>query len=217
MYISGQVMTNRGHYQLEIREDRLILRTSTFRPLVQSILHSGIYNREMASLLIASLTGGGGYVLLSFMDFDKVILFVVSLFIFAMTFLFFRTVVLKEPYLEAIFDRKGGSVSLIIKEPFRSLRDNFPITSVSDVAVNHREVEPVNPDGVDVVERIALRHGTVIPGLGAKRDIYSVELAMKDKGKRGVTLLTTGRKEIAEEVMRRIKEFIWRDDDYSIR
>lgn len=196
---------NSSGYQLQIEGNRLIFRTSSFLPVRKSILHSGIYNRELASALAASSVGGTVFIFLSFSKYNKLVIYVFPLLIFAMTFLFFRTVVLKEPNLETVIDRGSGEVSVVVRRPFRVSRENTPLSFISDVTMSHLEFEPPNPDGVRVVERIALQHGTVIPGFGDKRDLYRVELAAADKK---TTIFVTEDEREASEVVKKIKVFL---------
>ncbi len=203
-------------YQLSIDGNILRFRTSSFRPERGSILHSGIYNRELSSVLSASVIAGVCFFILSLTIKNNAIIYIITLFIFTMAILFFRAVIFKEPYIEVVFDRDSGIVSIILKRPFKTLHRKFPIIP-DNITLSHMEFEPTNPDGIEVVERVALQHGTVLPGFGEKKDFYNLELSMIDKGtEEQVIIFTTGKKGEAEEVMSKIKGFLWRKDDDNL-
>lgn len=204
---------NKGIYQIEVREDQLIFRTSSFKPERGSILHSGIYNRELASILVASAVGGGFFVFFSFRYGNRILLLGITLFIFAAAFFFFRAVIFKEPYLEMRLDKGSGCASIVIKKPFRTLKRDFPITSIKNIVLGHQRFKSENPDGVTVVERIALQHGTVIPGFGEERDLFNIELSIEGIGEtERLIIFTTEKREEADGIIKTIKDFLERTD-----
>lgn len=207
-------MDNHSTYQLEIKNNRLMFRTSSFISERGSILHSGIYNRELAAALAASVVSGGLFVFLYARIGNKILLYIMPILVFSVAFIFFRTVILKESYLEAVFDKDLGQVSVIIKRPFRTLQSNFPIGSLSDIVLSHRKLEPENPDGIAVVEKVALQHGTVIPGFGEKKVFYYLELFFGPDRK--TTIFVTGERDKALRVADEIKDFLGRRDVNSI-
>lgn len=201
-------------YQFLLDKNILILRTSSFRPERGSILHSGIFNRELASVLSASVIGGVSFVLLSFILRNKVILYIISLVLFTLSFLFFRIVVFKESDLETVFDKDSGLISINLKGPLRTKHKTFPIITKDNILLSHVEYEPSNPEGIEVVERVALQHGTVIPGFGEKKEFYNVDLLFKDGEK--VTIYSSKEKDDAEEIIRKIKTFLGGDNSHDI-
>lgn len=201
-------------YQFLLDKNILILRTSSFRPERGSILHSGIFNRELASVLSASVIGGVSFVLLSFILRNKVILYIISLVLFTLSFLFFRIVVFKESDLETVFDKDSGLISINLKGPLRTKHKTFPIITKDNIFLSHVEYEPSNPEGIEVVERVALQHGTVIPGFGEKKEFYNVDLLFEDGEK--VTIYSSKEKDDAEEIMRKIKSFLGGDNSHDI-
>lgn len=201
-------------YQFLLDKNILILRTSSFRPERGSILHSGIFNRELASVLSASVIGGVSFVLLSFILGNKVILYIISLVLFTLSFLFFRIVVFKESDLETVFDKDSGLISINLKGPLRTKHKTFPIITKDNIFLSHVEYEPSNPEGIEVVERVALQHGTVIPGFGEKKEFYNVDLLFKDGEK--VTIYSSKEKDDAEEIIRKIKTFLGGDNSHDI-
>lgn len=207
-------MDNHSTYQLEIKDNRLMFRTSSFISERESILHSGIYNRELASVLAASVVGGSLFVFLSLRPVNKILLYTIPVLVFTLSFILFRTVIFKETHLEALFDRDLGQVSLVVKRPFSAIHSNFPIGSLSDIILSHKEFEPDNPDGIAVVKKVALQHGTVMPGFGEKKVFYNVELSFgPDKE---TTIFVTGQMDEALDVVNKIKVFLGRRDVNSI-
>lgn len=207
-------MDNRSTYQLEIKDNKLTFGTSSFISEGGSILHRGIYNRELASALAASVVSGGLFVFLSARTGNKILLYMMPILVFSVAFIFFRTVIFKESYLEAVFDKDSGQVSLVIKRPFRTLKSNFSMGSLSDIGLRHEEIEPENPDGIAVVEKVALQHGTVIPGFGEKRVFYYLELSFEPDRK--TTIFVTEERDKALMVADKIKGFLGRRDVNSI-
>ncbi|MGQ9859330.1 MAG: hypothetical protein ACUVS3_11680 [Thermodesulfobacteriota bacterium] len=195
-------------HQFSIDGNRLILRTLFFVPERGSVPHSGILNRELASVLSASAISGVFFILLPLIIRHKILLYTILLFIFAVIFRFFRAVIFNQPFLETIFDKSPGLDSVVLKRPLKTVHRPYPITAKA-VSLSHWEFEPPNPDGIEVVEKVALQHGTVIPGFGETKDFYNVELAVKDKGEqKRINIFTTDEKEKAEAVMSEIIDFL---------
>lgn len=173
-------MADEKSYRLEKADDKLIFRTASFRPERGSILHSGIFTRELASsfasgglviaLLIIALFSG---VRLRLMHIAALML------IFAGALIVFRFTLLKEESLDVIFDKKGGVLTVSLRKlPIK--RHSYPIADLKDIVKGHVVFKPENPDGIRVVEKVALQHGTVIPGFGEAKEFYTVELAFRD-------------------------------------
>ncbi|MBI3592450.1 MAG: hypothetical protein HY099_03050, partial [Nitrospirae bacterium] len=84
------MLSNEVSYQIEIKDNVLVFRTTSFKAEKGSVLHSGIYNRELASSLAAGacITLAGFF--FAFRDKITAIHFIAALFLFAVLFLFFR-------------------------------------------------------------------------------------------------------------------------------
>jgi hypothetical protein len=67
-------------------------------------------------------------------------------------------------------------------------------------------VTPENPDGIRLVEQVALQHGTVIPGFGKTSEFYTVEMEFKN-GKR-ITIFSSEEPSMAEDVRAKLSGFI---------
>lgn len=192
-------------YQIVRKDDVLKFSTSSFRPEKGSVLHGGIFNRELA----ASLAAGGVVLLLGFFLTPgagiSAVYLVPAGVLFALFFFVLRTYVFREPRLEATFDGKNGVVEIVLRKTIGTARKRGPISGLSGVRIDHVIVEPENPDGIRVVEKIALQHGTVIPGFGKKADFYSVRLGFQDGP---VTIFSTAKREEAEDVLAELEGFL---------
>ncbi len=154
----------------------MVLSTTSFTAERRSVLHSGIFNRELAS----SLAAGALILLLSFFFALYLRITVISLaaatLLFAGLFIFFRLAVFREAILETVFERDRGTVTLSRKRGIGSRVRSYSLDRLRSIGVGHLSMQPENIDAVRLVERVALQHGTVIPGFGKTEDIYTVEL-----------------------------------------
>lgn len=153
-----------------------MLKTTSFKAERGSVLHSGIFNRELAS----SLAAGAVIVVLSFffaLYFKITVIYLIAVaLIFAALFILFRMYVFREPSLKTVFDREKRTVTLSLRRTMGSSVRSFPLDELSGIRLDHASFQPENQDAVQFVERIALQHGTVIPGFGKTEDFYTVEL-----------------------------------------
>ncbi len=196
-------MTN--SYQIDIKDNVLVLRTGSFKAEARSFLHSGIFNRELAS----SLAAGGIVSLLGFFfafySKIRIVHFLTAILLFAALFVILRLSVFREPILETVFDRNKGTVTISLRKIIGRKTQSFLINELSVIGMNHTIVQPENVDGIKIVEKIALQHGTVIPGFGKVQDIYTVQL---DIGDNKVTVFSAGERQAAEAVITELKSFM---------
>lgn len=195
-------------YQLTITGAVLELTTASFRAEKGSVLHSGIYNRELAS----SLAAGAGTLLAGFFftrTTDMTPLhYGAALLLFVALFLLFRSFVFRDPFLRTTIDKAAGAVTFLSPKPFGYRRVSFPLAELAGVRQDYRTETPENPDGVKLVERISLQHGAVIPGFGETAHFYTVELEFTS-GPRSL-VYSSGDAAAAEEIASKIKLFIER-------
>jgi len=160
-------------YEISKKGDKISMKTPFFRAEKGSILHSGIYNRELAS----SLASGAVLVILYFLLRPKpsISLFISGILIFGLGTFIFRMFLFNEQILELDIDRAEGKIYISIKRVFRS-KKLYPLSELKGVEKGHIIITPENPDGIRVVEKIALQHGTVIPGFGEKKEYYTIQL-----------------------------------------
>lgn len=192
-------------YQIDIKDDVLTLRTASFRAEKGSVLHSEIYNRELASTFVAALFAVTVMILLAMRYKLQLLHYAIAVVTFIIVFPLCRTYVFREPYLETQFDRASGIVSITLKRPIGGRTVKMPIDSLRGVRINHVRLVPQNPDGIRVVERVALQHGTVIPGFGEVKDLYSVELVFNGGG---FVIFTTTIKQEADSAVEKLKRYI---------
>lgn len=195
-------------YQIDIKDDVLVFSTASFKAEKGSVLHSGIYNRELAS----SLAAGAAVMLSGFFFAIKyrvaAVHFMIALVVFVMLFLFFRTYVFKEPALEMVVDKQGSRVTISVKHIMERIIASYPLSEISGIKQSSVTFKPENPDGIRLVERIALQHATVITGFGEPAEFWNVDMAFKD-GK-GVTVFSSKDKADADDIATRLKNFIER-------
>lgn len=195
-----------GYYSIKTGAERLILKTKSFRAEKGSVLHGGIFNKELASSFAAAIFASGVPAFFA-LYYGKIgpVHFITAAAIFAVVFPLCRVFVFRDHCLETIFDGKAGTVSITLISTFRKRIVGKPLESVSDIRINHVRIGPENPDGAAVVEKIALQHGTVIPGLGKTKEFYNIDLVFNGKH---YTVLTTESESDARKVVERLKHYI---------
>ncbi len=188
-----------------MRDNVLVFKTTSFRTEGGSVLHGGIFNRELAS----SLAAGAVITVVGFFfagNFKITFLhFVMVIFLFAALFIVFRIYVFRETLLETIFDSGRKIITLSFKKVIGAETHSYPMEELSGIRLGRVTVQPQNIDGIKVVEKIALQHGTVIPGFGKRQDLYTVQLDFCGKK---VTIFSTreerSAKAAAEELKKRM-------------
>ncbi len=195
-------------YKLHIQPEGLIFKTSTFIAEKGSVLHSGIYNRELTSSMAAgaTLVGLG----LIFADSIRLSLYFWGYLLtaFVALFLAFRYLVFRDPLLVLEVDKKAGQVTVTTKRGLCKRAQTFPLTDLIGIDMGYSVSEPQNPDGVKVVEGIALQHFTVIPGFGQPTEFYTLRL-LKTNGE-GVVIFATLDKTVAESLLKDLQDaLLW--------
>lgn len=164
-------------YELSVSGSVLSLRTQKYTASEGSVLHSGIFNRELVSSLIAGsvlvavvmaalISGvrlGLGYI-------------VPAIVLFTFVFLIARFFVLSEETLDITVDRMEGRIVISSGARLRRHTRSFDMASFGGVRSGAVVIDPVNKDGIRVVEKIALQHGMHIPGFGEKKKYNTLEL-----------------------------------------
>ncbi|MBZ0157907.1 MAG: hypothetical protein K8I29_17050 [Alphaproteobacteria bacterium] len=202
--------TGTGEKELHFEESdsMLSLWTTSFRAEKGSVLHSGIYNREMASSLAAGACIIAAAFLFAAVSPVIPLYSIVALVSFVPLFLLFRRYVFREELLCVEFDRRRGTVSFSLNRPFGRREVSYPLTEIDTVRQDCRVVPPENPDGIRVVEKIALQHGTVIPGFGETAEFYTVEIEFK--GGERIMVFSSREPSRADEIAQKIINFIER-------
>ncbi|HUO78408.1 MAG TPA: hypothetical protein VMU21_12620 [Thermodesulfovibrionales bacterium] len=168
-------------YQIEKSENGVVVRTTSFRTERRSVLHSGIFNRELAS----SLAAGAVMVMVGFFFAHHfritVVHFIAVAFVFAVLFILFRIYAFREAVLETTFDWERKTITISLKRTMGSRHRSYPMDALAGIRIHHLSMKPENLDAVRLVEKVAVQHGTVIPGFGKVEDFYSVELDFREK------------------------------------
>ncbi len=193
-------------YQMEIEKNKFVLKTTTFTAAKGSVLHSGIYNREFAS----SLAAGAVMIMIGFFFAAKykldAINFILSLVAFITFFLFFRIFIFRQHILESVIDRESGNITIYSKNITKKIKSVYSLSEFAGVKQNTVTIRPENPDGIKLVEKIALQHGTAIPGFGNIMDFYTIELSFKT-GKNEM-IYSSEDKSKTDGILKRLKEFL---------
>ncbi|MDA8078008.1 MAG: hypothetical protein M0Z79_03610 [Nitrospiraceae bacterium] len=169
-------------FSIRRQDQTLIFRTAYFSAERGSVLHSGIYNREMASILVSFAAAGLIYMVLARSYGTTPALSAVFLAVFAAGFLLLRRFVFRERSLEAVFDAAGRTVTVRLHGTMKGRPEVIPFGKIERLLIQKKEFGIVNPDGVAFVEKISAQHGTVIPGFGQEKVFYVVELVLSDGG-----------------------------------
>ncbi len=191
---------------MEVKEDTLILRASSFRAEKGSFLHGMIFNRELAS----SLSAGAVLMLLALLlgIYTRIttVHFMIGAALFAGLFMIFRIYLFREGILETVIDEGRHVVTFKLKGITGSRARSYPIGQLQDVNLHRVALQPENVDGIKVVEKIALQHGTVLPGFGKTIEIATVNLGFT--GGKEVTVFSSRDVSEAEDVVNKIRSFL---------
>ncbi len=167
-------------YTINIKNSKLVFRTSSYRAEKGSMLHSGIYNREFTSSIVAGavLMAIALAATLGGMKITPVhYVFAGALFI--ALFILFRVYVFFESYLQAVIDKSRGELSIYIKGVI-SRKFRAPLSELTGIRKGYTVIAPENVDGIRVVEKIALQHGMVIPGFGEVKQYHTVNFEFRN-------------------------------------
>jgi hypothetical protein len=167
-------------YIIEKKSDLLVFSTDSFIVEKSSVLHSGIYNKEFASMLVSAVVAGALYMILTMNSGHTVLTYVLTALLFITGFPFFRKFVFKDIQMETVFDLTAGRVEIYLKSLKRKLKESFSVNDVAGIVIEQKKEKIGNPDGVAFVERISLQHGAVIPGLAEEKIFYILKLKLAD-------------------------------------
>lgn len=199
-------MGNKGKYRIEMEDNTLIFSTAFFKAEKGSILHSGIYSRELASFLAA-----GALLIIAGFFFAKSIKITVTYFfagiiLFALLSLFFRAYLFNEARLEVVIDKGKDLITCTTLKLTGKRTEVIPVSELASFVQGSVIFKPENPDGVKVVEAIALQHGTVIPGFGEEMKIATAEIELKHGGRK--VIFASESAEDANSVIKEMKGFL---------
>lgn len=192
-------------YTLDLINRSLIFRTTAFKASKGSVLHSGVYNREMASTFVAAGAAISYFAAIALSGHMNYIHYVITAVLFAVFYPLSWLFIFRKPSLSVCLDNDNGTAVIDIKGRFRKKRILKTLNHLKDITITHVKIETGNPDGVAFVEKIALQHGTVIPGFGAAQHVYAVELIFENGP---ITVYCSGNKDRAATVMSGFKNYL---------
>jgi hypothetical protein len=193
-------------YRIELEGGRLTVVSTSFRAEGESMLHSGVYNRELTSSLAAGALTLAAAVALYFVGLrGKAAHVAIAALVFVASFLAFRLLVFRDDSMAVVFDRPMGTVTVRAPGPFQKEKA-YSFYDLKEVRAGRRLITPQNPDGIKFVEKIALQHGTAMPGFGEAKDFHTVEAVFKD-GHR-VTVFSTLEPASAQALLRDINSYL---------
>lgn len=172
------------NYTIKKEEDKLIFATPAFTADPDSVLHSGIYNREFTSVLASAAVAGIVYVIFAMNTDNTLVRALIFLLIFAGGFPFFRKFIFKEGLIEVVFNASAGEAKIYRTWITKRLKETIAINNLKDISIESRKREIENPDAVKFVEKISLQHGTVIPGFGQETVLFLLKLHLSDGSER---------------------------------
>ena len=168
-------------YLLENKNNKLMFRTSSFKAEKTSVLHSGVYTKEFASMLFAS-----GICLLVYMvtgllsGKSAIIRYLILIIIFIVSFLGSGKYIFRESYLEAYFDNSDKTVEIIRHGLITRKREKIPFAKIKSVDLGTKEFVPENIDGIKFVQKISAQHGSAVPHLGDVEEFIILSLNLND-------------------------------------
>lgn len=174
------------NYTIKKEEDKLIFTTPAFTADIESVLHSGIYNREFTSVLASAAVAGIAYVIAAINIDNTLVRSLVFLLIFAGGFPFFRKFIFKGSLMEVVFNTAVGEAKIYTTWIKKKLKETIAISSLKDISIESRKREVENPEAVKFVEKISLQHGTVIPGFGQETVLFLLKLHLVDGTERTI-------------------------------
>ncbi|MDI6729382.1 MAG: hypothetical protein QMD44_10725, partial [Thermodesulfovibrionales bacterium] len=116
------------------------------------------------------------------------------------------TYIFLETVLCVVVDKKNGNIDIALERIFGKRRITSPLSELGNIRQDYLVVTPENPDGIKLVEQVALQHGTVIPGFGKTAEFYTVEMEFKN-GKR-IVVFSSEKPAEAENIAMQFRNFI---------
>lgn len=167
-----------GTYRLTITPESVKLHTYLYRAEKGSLLHSALMNREASSLIVASFFTGLLFAYYAMHFTVGRFQFIAFIILFGLLFIFLRMSVFKEKPLEVVF----SPTQVIIKYPSFIIKrvEIFGLNRVKSISIQKRILTIENPEGAEIVKKIALQHGTVVPDLTEPVELHLVELQLYD-------------------------------------
>jgi hypothetical protein len=173
-------MTEEKPYSIITEIDKLCFRTSSFEADKESVLHKGIYNYELSSMLSAMILSGIVYTIMAFSFKVTIIHYLASTLIFIVAFICCRRYIFRDRDLEIVFDKTKKSARLCWPGFIGMRTEEIPFGSIKSVEAGSRQIIPVNIDGIEFVQKISAQHGSPVPGLGEEKEFVTLLLKLTD-------------------------------------
>jgi|GEM_PF-2791212 hypothetical protein len=171
-------------YTLNVEKERLIFMTLSYRAEKESVLHKGIYSRELASMLSSATITGILYIYIAFNYSMHTLYYLILLIVFVLTFIGLRESIFKERALTLILDRTRRMATIMWPRVLWNKTETIPFDQIESVEVGSKRIVPENIDGIEFVERISRQHGSAVPGLAEEAEFVTLNLRLKDGSER---------------------------------
>jgi hypothetical protein len=196
-------------YVFDVGDSVLSFRTNSYRAEKGSLLHSGIYNRETASVFSAAACMLLAGFFFARMNHISAVYFAAAFVLFVLLFIVFRTFIFSDAFLQVVIDKKNNIITVVRRESrLLSRKLLFPLAELENIRADYKEFSPEDSDGTRFVEKIAIQHGTVIPGFGSAARFYTVEFEFRDMQR--VMVFSSGDYSEAGVVTATFKKFLER-------
>jgi hypothetical protein len=171
-----------GTYRLLITPESLTLQTFLYKAEKGSIIHTALMNREVTSLMVATILSGVLFVIYA-MNFPLRVFELINFCILTgALFLFLRLRIFREKPLEVIFSRDLVSIrypSFIIKRV-----ENFDLNQVKSISIKKEVFKIDNIEGARIVKQVALQHGTVLPDFTEPEEFFLLQMELQNGSRR---------------------------------
>ncbi len=192
-------------HTVETINNCLILKTKFFKTEKRSVLHSGIFSRELSATFLSAGLVIAYVFFVKVIDKLNLVHYLISTLLFIILFPLSRAFIFQEPLLVTTIDKDKETITVSKRGLFRTKTVGKKLSSIDDIKSNHIKFEPDNPDGVAFVEKIARQHNTVIPDFGQTEHFYTVQLVFKDDD---ITIFSSKNREESQSIISQFKSFI---------
>ncbi|MEO5356484.1 MAG: hypothetical protein H7844_04205 [Nitrospirae bacterium YQR-1] len=160
----------------------------------------------------AAFVSGGVALLYMFIIYKAgdltIIHYIVALVLVIISFPLSVAFLFKELSLEVLVDKDAGLITFNKHGIVGSTVLTKQLSDLDRVRVNHLEFKMSNPDGVEFVKKIALGHGTVIPGFGVSEHMYAVECLFRSEPHENVIIYSSESVEDAQKLTDEMENYI---------
>jgi hypothetical protein len=199
-------MEKKKEYNISMKKGALIFSTTSFRAEEGSMLHSGIYSRELTSSLGAGAVIVAIALILVALEIKLTLpMLGVAVLMFLILMVLFRAYVFFEEHLKVTLDKTRGEIRLF-KKALKNKEEVIPLDLLRSIRQGVTVLIPENQDGIAVVKKISAQHGMPIPGFGEPREYYSVVFEFFDE--RDIMVFSSEDSHEADAVLDMMKNFV---------